>query len=122
MAKKGDKKNSDSKKPKKSLIDLMTYTYIRRIKKWMFCPACQNGKMAINRSSTLWQCEDCGYRLSADEFEDDYVFWFCDECEEKVLQSADFFFLFAETSSQTIHAFRSWILITEYKRFNHPIL
>lgn len=81
MAKKVNKKNVDEKKPRKSLVDLMTYAYIRRIKKWMFCPACQNGKMAINHSSTLWQCEDCGYQLSADEFEDDYVFWFCDECE-----------------------------------------
>lgn len=28
----------------------------------------------------MWTCGDCGYKLSADEFEDDYVFWFCDEC------------------------------------------
>ena len=36
--------------------------------------------MTINKKSTLWTCEECGYRLSADEFEDDYIFWFCDEC------------------------------------------
>lgn len=65
---------------RKNLFETVTYAYIRRIKKWMFCPACQQGKMTINKKSTLWTCEDCGYKLSADEFEDDYVFWFCDEC------------------------------------------
>lgn len=72
------------KKPKtarrRNPIKATTYAYIRKIKKWMFCPACQNGKMTINKKSTLWTCGDCGYKLSADEFEDDYVFWFCDEC------------------------------------------
>ena len=47
----------------------------------MYCPECKQGKMAINKKSNYWICEDCGYKLSADEFEDDYVFWFCDECE-----------------------------------------
>lgn len=70
-----------SQKKHKSLGDKMAYMYIRRIKKWMYCPACKNGKMVINKASTMWICEDCGYSLSADEFEDDYVFWFCDECE-----------------------------------------
>ena len=28
-----------------------------------------------------WICKECGYQLSADEFEDDYVFWFCDNCD-----------------------------------------
>lgn len=67
-------------KTHKNIVEILTSAYIRRIKKWMFCPACQNGKMTINKKSTLWTCEDCGYTLSADEFEDDYVFWFCDEC------------------------------------------
>lgn len=67
-------------KKRKNIVEWVTYAYIRRIKKWMFCPACQSGKMTINKKSTMWTCEDCGYRLSADEFEDDYVFWFCDEC------------------------------------------
>lgn len=62
------------------LKDQLTLAYIRRIKKWMFCPACLQGKMTINKASTTWTCEECGYKLSADEFEDDYVFWFCDEC------------------------------------------
>ena len=66
---------------KKSFIDGLTYAYIRKIKKWMFCPACQTGKMAIDKDSTVWTCEECGYKLSADEFEDNYVFWFCDECQ-----------------------------------------
>lgn len=64
----------------KSLVDKLTYTYIRRIKKWMYCPACQTGKLKINKESTIWTCESCGYQLSADDFEDNYVFWFCDRC------------------------------------------
>lgn len=68
------------KKKQKSLVDRITYAYIRKIKKWMFCPACQQGKMTINKKSTLWTCEECGYKLYAEEFEDDYVFWFCEEC------------------------------------------
>lgn len=71
---------SETKKKRKNIVDTITYAYIRKIKKWMFCPACHNGKMTINKKSTLWTCEECGYKLSADEFEDDYVFWFCDEC------------------------------------------
>ena len=67
-------------KKRKSIVDSLTYAYIRKIKKWMFCPDCQQGKMIINKESTFWTCEECGYKLSADEFEDDYVFWFCDEC------------------------------------------
>lgn len=68
-------------KKKKRIADRLNYAYIRKIKKWMFCPACQNGKMTINPKATMWTCEKCGYQLSADEFEDDYVFWFCDECK-----------------------------------------
>lgn len=67
-------------KKHKKLSEAITYAYIRKIKKWMFCPACQNGNMTIDKKSTVWTCEDCGYKLSADEFEDDYIFWFCDEC------------------------------------------
>lgn len=74
----------------KNLIEVATYAYIRKIKKWMFCPACQQGKMTINKKSTLWTCEDCGYKLSADEFEDDYVFWFCDECNTYLNNQEDF--------------------------------
>ena len=45
----------------KNIVEALTYAYIRKIKKWMFCPACQSGKMTINKKSTLWTCEDCGY-------------------------------------------------------------
>ena len=71
--------NENQKKHKK-ISEAITYAYLRKIKKWMFCPNCQDGKMAIDKKSTIWTCSNCGYTLSADEFEDDYVFWFCDEC------------------------------------------
>lgn len=48
---------------RKTILEPMTYAYIRRIKKWMFCLACQNGKMTINKKSTLWTCEECGKLL-----------------------------------------------------------
>ena len=72
----------DNKKKRKSLVDSVTYTYMRKVKKWMFCPNCHEGKMTIDKKSTVWICVDCGYQLSADEFEDNYVFWFCDNCDE----------------------------------------
>ena len=68
-------------KTSKSIMDRLAYAYIRRIKRWMFCPSCQQAKMRINKNSTTWICEACGYKLDADEFEDDYIFWFCDECK-----------------------------------------
>lgn len=71
--------NENQKKHKK-FSDAITYAYLRKIKKWMFCPNCQDGKMTIDKKSTIWTCSNCGYTLSVDEFEDDYVFWFCDEC------------------------------------------
>ncbi|MBO5248039.1 MAG: hypothetical protein J6B54_01935, partial [Clostridia bacterium] len=67
-------------KNKKNIMNRIQYAYIRKIKKWMFCPACQKGKMSINKKSTMWTCEECCYQLPADEFEDNYVFWWCDEC------------------------------------------
>lgn len=69
-----------TEKNHRSIGDRLNYSYIRSIKRWMFCPACQEGKMVINRKSSTWKCEGCGYQLSADEFEDDCMFWFCDEC------------------------------------------
>lgn len=38
----------------KNILETLIYAYIRKIKKWMFCPACQHGKMSINKKSTLW--------------------------------------------------------------------
>ena len=67
---------SEKNRIKKNLTEKITHAYIRKIKKWMFCPACRDGKMVINKKSTMWQCEKCSYQLSADEFEDDYVFGF----------------------------------------------
>ena len=61
--------------------DRVTYFYIKNIKKWMFCPACKNGKMSFNKKNSHWVCEDCGYSFSEEYFLDDCVFWFCDECE-----------------------------------------
>ena len=72
--------NTDKEKKHKSFGDAVTYAYLRKVKKWMFCPACQTAKMTIDKKSEMWTCSSCGYTLSADEFEDDYVFWFCDEC------------------------------------------
>lgn len=71
---------SEQKPKRKSIGKHFTYAYLRHIKKWMFCPNCESGKMALNKKESKWQCESCGYELSADEFEDDYIFWFCDEC------------------------------------------
>ena len=71
---------SEQKPKRKRIGEHFTYAYLRHIKKWMFCPNCKSGKLAFNKKESKWQCESCGYELSADEFEDDYVFWFCDEC------------------------------------------
>jgi len=72
--------SSENRKKHKKFSDAITYAYLRKIKKRMFCPNCQVGKMTIDKKSAVWICNNCGYSLSADEFEDDYVFWFCDEC------------------------------------------
>lgn len=39
-----------------SLGDRATYFYIKNIKKWMFCPACKNGKMTFKMITrcTVW--------------------------------------------------------------------
>lgn len=63
----------------KSITEKLSLFHLKKIKRWMLCPAC-GGKMSINRAGTLWQCEDCKYKLTSQEFEDDYVFWFCDDC------------------------------------------
>ena len=68
------------KNKKMNIKDQLSYLYIRNIKKWMFCPACKEGKMTLNKKASLWTCEDCGYNFSEEYFLDDCVFWFCDEC------------------------------------------
>ena len=64
-----------------SISDRATYFYIKNIKKWIFCPACKNGRMTFNKKKSQWTCEECGYHFSEEYFLDDCVFWFCDECE-----------------------------------------
>lgn len=62
--------------------DLLTHTYIKNIKKWLYCPNCNNdkNKLRISDDNQLWICDKCGYTLSVEEFENDYIFWFCDNC------------------------------------------
>lgn len=62
------------------LMDKITYTYIKGIKKWMECPVCHE-KMTFKKSSKEWKCDHCLYSISEEEFLDDFVFWFCDGCE-----------------------------------------
>ncbi len=61
------------------LADKVSYTYIKRIKKWMECPVCHK-KMTFNKSKKSWLCNKCAYEISEKDFLDDFVFWFCDEC------------------------------------------
>lgn len=61
------------------ISDNLTYFYIKNIKRWMPCPAC-NQKMFFLKKSDDWICSNCKYTLSEVEYLDDYVFWFCDCC------------------------------------------
>ena len=62
------------------ITDKLTYLYLRKIKKWMFCPNCNEPTLKINKAGITWFCSECGYKLDNTDFEDDYVFWFCDKC------------------------------------------
>lgn len=70
-----------SEKKHTGLGERLTYFYIRRIKRWMVCPACRDGEMTMNKKAGHWECKHCGYTLSAEEFKDGYSFWFCDDCD-----------------------------------------
>lgn len=72
--------SNEQQKKQKKFKDAVAKVYLRKVKKWMFCPACRDGRMTMEKKAAVWTCPDCGYSLSADEFEDDFVFWFCDEC------------------------------------------
>lgn len=61
--------------------DKITYTYIKRIKKWMECPACHQ-KMTFKKMEKAWKCNSCSYFIPEADFLDDFVFWFCDGCGE----------------------------------------
>lgn len=71
----------ENENKKSRFRDRAEYLYIKNFKKWMFCPACKNGKMTFNKKKSVWICEDCGYYFSEEYFLNDCVFWFCDECE-----------------------------------------
>lgn len=45
--------NNENQKKHNKFSDAVTYAYLRKIKKWMFCPACQDGKMTIDKKSTV---------------------------------------------------------------------
>ena len=45
----------------------------------MICPNC-NGEFIYNKRTKNWVCHSCGYIVSAEKMENDYVFWFCDKC------------------------------------------
>ncbi len=61
------------------LSDKVSYTYIKHIKKWIECPLCHN-KMTFNKAQKAWVCNKCTYKILEKDFLDDFVFWFCDEC------------------------------------------
>lgn len=62
-----------------SIGDKITYTYIKRIKRWMECPVCHD-KMTFSKSRKSWVCNNCAYKITEKEFLDNFVLWFCDEC------------------------------------------
>lgn len=45
----------------------------------MICPTCGD-RLLLDRKSEVWSCRKCSYSISTEEFENDYVFWFCDRC------------------------------------------
>ena len=62
-----------------NMKDKLTYAYIKQIKCWMECPVCHD-KMTFNKNQKSWICPKCAYTISEEEFLDDFVMWFCDEC------------------------------------------
>lgn len=62
-----------------NIVDTLTYFYIKRIKRGMQCPVC-NQKLIFSKSKASWCCNNCDYSLQENDFYDDYVFMFCDEC------------------------------------------
>ncbi len=40
-----------------------------------------HGKMVFKRPRKSWVCTECMYGITEEEFADDFVFWFCDECD-----------------------------------------
>lgn len=67
----------------KNLIkERLTNFYEANVKKAKDCPACKGvGKLAADNSRKLWHCSQCGYSISYEELQNDYMYWFCDECQ-----------------------------------------
>ena len=65
------------------LSDKATYVYIKHIKKWIECPVC-NRRMIFNKSQKAWICKRCDYEILESEYLDDFIFWFCDECNSYI--------------------------------------
>lgn len=65
----------------KAMSEKVGRAYLRNIKRWMPCPSCRSGKPHANKKKGLWICDRCGYELPIKEFENNYIFWFCDECD-----------------------------------------
>lgn len=65
----------------KSLSDILSYAYIKRIKRWMECPICHK-KMVFSNAQKAWICQSCEYIITEADFLDDFVFWFCDGCND----------------------------------------
>lgn len=61
------------------LVNSLTYFYIKKIKRWMECPVCHK-KMTFNKAKKTWICNKCTYKILEKDFLNDFVFWFCDEC------------------------------------------
>lgn len=59
--------------------DKISYFYIKYIKKWIECPVCHE-EMRFNKQKQLWVCNSCNYKILEKDFIDDFVFWFCDNC------------------------------------------
>jgi len=59
--------------------------YIKNIKREIDCPNCYSKKigsqMRVDRKRKIWLCDKCNYSISCKDFENDYIFWFCDNCE-----------------------------------------
>lgn len=51
--------------------DKITYTYIKRIKKWMECPVCHQ-KMTFKKTEKAWKCNSCSYFIPEADFLDDF--------------------------------------------------
>lgn len=60
--------------------DKVSYFYTKHLKKWIECPICHK-KMRFNKQKQSWVCNSCNYKILEKDFTDDFVFWFCDNCD-----------------------------------------